>query len=70
MKSGKPSTCYSDNPKMGQPYAMAPQPKGYQDGGLVLEEDDKPEVAIGLPIRKKRRDMEDTKTMFTYRKDI
>jgi len=34
MKSTKPSTCYSDNPKMGKPYT--PSGKGYQDGGKVL----------------------------------
>jgi hypothetical protein len=38
MKSnGKPSTCYSDNPKMGKPYQ--PQGKGYRDGGDIPEED-------------------------------
>jgi len=30
-KTGKPSTCYSDNPKMGQAYPV----KGYKDGGIV-----------------------------------
>lgn len=39
MKSGKPSMCYSDNPKMGQPYASPTPVKGYQDGGLVPEEE-------------------------------
>jgi hypothetical protein len=29
-KAGKASTCYSDNPKMGQPYV-----RGYKDGGKV-----------------------------------
>jgi hypothetical protein len=29
-KAGKASTCYSDNPKMGQPYV-----RGYKDGGVV-----------------------------------
>ncbi len=29
-KAGKASTCYSDNPKMGQPYI-----RGYKDGGKV-----------------------------------
>lgn len=39
MKSnGKPSTCYSDNPKMGKPYQS--QAKGYKDGGRVPDEED------------------------------
>lgn len=32
-KNGKPSTCYSDNPKMGQAYPV----KGYKDGGKVTD---------------------------------
>jgi hypothetical protein len=32
-KAGKASTCYSDNPKMGQPYI-----RGYKDGGLVYSQ--------------------------------
>ena len=44
MKSnGKPSTCYSDNPKMGKPYT--PQGKGYADGGRVPD-DDMPRVDV------------------------
>ena len=35
--NGKPSTCYSDNPKMGKPYQS--QAKGYRDGGRVPDED-------------------------------
>lgn len=32
-KNGKPSVCYSDNPKMGQAYPV----KGYKDGGKVFD---------------------------------
>ncbi len=35
--NGKPSTCYSDNPKMGKPYES--QAKGYAEGGRIPEED-------------------------------
>jgi len=35
-KTGKPSTCYSYNPKMGQAYPV----KGYKDGGMVTKPDD------------------------------
>jgi hypothetical protein len=35
---GKPSTCYSDNPKMGKPYQS--QAKGYRDGGRVPDDED------------------------------
>jgi hypothetical protein len=39
MKSnGKPSSCYSDNPKMGKPYQS--QAKGYRDGGRVSDKED------------------------------
>ena len=36
--NGKPSTCYSDNPKMGKPYQS--QAKGYRDGGRVPDDED------------------------------
>ena len=35
---GKPSTCYSDNPKMGKPYQS--KAKGYKDGGRVPDDED------------------------------
>ena len=41
---GKPSTCYSDNPKMGKPYQS--QAKGYKDGGRVPDEDESPRVNV------------------------
>lgn len=45
MKSnGKPSTCFSDNPKMGKPYQS--QGKGYRDGGRVPDEDDTSRVNV------------------------
>lgn len=51
MKSGKPSTQYSTNPKMGTPipYEMCMTP-GYADGGLV-----QPEALTIEEERKKRR---------------
>lgn len=36
--TGKPSTLYSDNPKMGKPYQS--QAKGYKDGGRIPDEED------------------------------
>lgn len=41
---GKPSTCYSDNPKMGKPYQS--QAKGYRDGGRVPDDNDTPRVNV------------------------
>lgn len=44
---GKPSTCYSDNPKMGKPYRS--QAKGYAEGGYVPEEEPMPEPEAPKP---------------------
>lgn len=40
MNPTKKHTLYSNNPKMGQPYA--PQGKGYADGGLVFKDKEDP----------------------------
>lgn len=46
--NGKPSTCYSDNPKMGKPYQ--PEAEGYRDGGRVPEfrEEEKPRLNLSV----------------------
>lgn len=43
--NGKPSTCYSDNPKMGKPYES--QAKGYAEGGRIPEEE-KPRLNLSV----------------------
>lgn len=76
MKSnGKPSTCYSDNPKMGKPYTS--QGKGYAEGGYVPEEDEmqpprpkEPAAAvIGEETNPKPTRLGNKRELFRYRKE-
>lgn len=73
MKSnGKPSACYSTNPKMGTPYIA--QGKGYADGGYVPDEGERPRskdseaATIGAETAKRPTKLASKRDLFQYKK--